>query len=142
MIESKFVEINYKPEYFELYQKHSKAQFENVPITSEREFVESFLIPSAPAVIHELTFENQLIALGFCDIGRKSLSSVYFCYDPSYSDYSLGTLGALAEIEWAKSRGLEHYYLGYYIKENRHMNYKARFSPHEIYDWYTKNWTE
>ncbi len=140
-VKSKFIEINYRPAYFELYQKHSQAQFENIPISSEREFVESFLIPSAPALIHELVVGDQLVALGFCDVGTNSLSSVYFCYDPEYSDLSLGTLGALYEIEWAKSQGLQHYYLGYYIKENRHMSYKARFSPHEIYDWYNESWT-
>lgn len=80
------------------------------------------------------------MASGFLDIGSSSMSSVYFFYDPDYHRYSLGTLAILREIEQAKKLGLTHYYLGYYIAENKHMNYKARFSPHELYDWYNKVW--
>jgi arginine-tRNA-protein transferase len=28
--------------------------------------------------------------------------------------------------------GIEFYYLGYYIKDNRHMAYKANYKPNEI----------
>ncbi len=139
-IRSEFKELNYRPEYFDLYQRHSKVQFGNIPITSEREFLEAFFIPSAPAIIHEISYQNQLVGLGFCDVGASSLSSVYFCYDPDFKFLSLGTLSAINEIEWARARGLNHYYLGYFIAENRSMNYKARFSPHELYDWYNEVW--
>ena len=137
---STFGELEYDPQYFKLYQEHSLEKFKNIPISSERDFFESFFIPSTPALVHRIEFEGNLIAAGLLDIGTQSLSSVYFFYDPKFSKSSLGTLSALREIDYARLQNIPHYYLGYYIEENKHMRYKARFSPHQLFDWYNQTW--
>ena len=139
-INSHFGELSYRPEFFTLYQKHSQLKFGSIPIQSEAEFLEAFFLASAPALLHTLTFNDQLIGLGFLDQGEEALSSVYFCYDPDWRGPALGTLSVVREIEYANRHQLPYYYLGYFIAQNAHMNYKARFSPFELFDWYTRSW--
>ena len=139
-LKSTFGPLEYEPRYFELYRQHSIEKFKSIPITSEQDFFESFFIPSTPSLLHRIEYDGELVAAGLLDKGELSLSSVYFFYDPSFSKYSLGTLSALREIEYARTSALPHYYLGYYIKENKHMSYKARFSPYQLYDWYNQTW--
>lgn len=140
LVKSHFHPLQYDPKLFELYQKHARAKFNSVPVDDEKDFLETFLIPATPALGHSLFLDGQLIASGFLDLGDKSLSSVYFFYDPDFARYSLGTLAILRELQYARDQKISYYYLGYYIAENQHMNYKARFSPHQLYDWYTKSW--
>lgn len=39
--------------------------------------------------------DDTLIAVGVVDVLIRSVSSVYFFYDPAYRKYSLGVYGAL-----------------------------------------------
>src|SRR3954466_10200847 len=75
---------------------------------------------------------GRLIAVGICDVCTRSLSSVYFYFDPDASARGLGTFGVLREIEFARERGIPHYYLGYVIGGCGAMAYKASFRPHEV----------
>ena len=72
--------------------------------------------------------------MGICDLCPSALSSVYFYFDPADRARGLGTFGALVEIETARTRGLGHYYLGYYVAGCAAMNYKSLFRPHEMLD--------
>ena len=78
------------------------------------------------------TTTGELVALGWCDVGAGSVSSVYFLFEPAMSGRSLGTFGALVEIEFARQMGVPFYYLGYWVAECREMAYKANFGPHEL----------
>ncbi len=131
----------YDKEIYDLYVLHSKAKFdiEKHPISSEEEFIRSHFTKTAPALLTLYKVNNELAAVGFLDIAQNGISSVYFIYDPKYSDLSLGTYGVLREIELAKEMEKDFYYLGFYISENRSMNYKANFKPHQILK--GPNWT-
>jgi arginine-tRNA-protein transferase len=59
------------------------------------------------------------------------LSMVYSYYDPSIEDRSLGTFMILDHIRRARTRGLPHVYLGYWVEGSRKMAYKTRFLPQE-----------
>lgn len=75
---------------------------------------------------------DRLVAIGLVDETGTSLSSVYFYYDPVISHLSPGTAGLLTEIEYARTRGLSHLYLGYRITGCPSSFYKSRFRPHEL----------
>lgn len=78
---------------------------------------------------HRLYAQNRLVGIGILDLSGPALSSVYFYFDPDYNRYSPGVYSVLQEIEYAKTRGLDFYYPGYYIEKNASMNYKIKFRP-------------
>jgi leucyl-tRNA---protein transferase len=75
---------------------------------------------------------GHLLAIGICDRSPLSLSSVYFYFDPRERKRSLGTFGALWEIQWAAQQNIGYYYLGYFVRGCESMEYKASFYPHEL----------
>ena len=56
---------------------------------------------------------------------------VYSFFDPEEAERSLGTFMILDHIERAKRMGLPYVYLGYWVRDSRKMDYKARFLPQE-----------
>lgn len=104
------------------------------PEEADIEAMRTFLYDS-PTDTLEFTYRDaagKLLAVGICDLSPTSLSSVYFYFDPAEAKRSLGTYGALAELDWCRQRGLPHYYLGYWIADCQAMAYKAGYTPHEI----------
>jgi len=73
----------------------------------------------------------RLVGVGLCDETETAWSAVYFYYDPDYAGLSPGVANVLFQIELARSRGLSHVYLGYYVAGSRSMGYKTRFQPYE-----------
>jgi len=72
-----------------------------------------------------------LIACALSDMLRDGLSMVYSFYHPGEDARSLGTYMILDNVRMAKSRGLRHVYLGYWVQGSEKMDYKARFRPLE-----------
>ena len=99
--------------------------------TSAREYAGWLVHSCVRTVETRYWLEDELIAVGIVDLGRHAASSVYFYFDPDLSDRSLGVFSVLAELNWAKHLGLNWYYLGLYVKGCAHLNYKARYYPHE-----------
>ncbi|XP_059052630.1 arginyl-tRNA--protein transferase 1 [Achroia grisella] len=90
--------------------------------------------------------DGKLIAVGVIDILPKCVSSVYFFYDPEYMNLTLGTYGALREIEFTRRLNsmapeLKYYYMGFYIHSCIKMRYKGNFFPSDLlcpetYQWF------
>lgn len=74
---------------------------------------------------------NELVAVSIVDVGRTSTSAVYTHFDPAAGRYSLGTYAVLKQIQWALDTKRQFVYLGMYVSGNRHLNYKARFTPQQ-----------
>ena len=72
-----------------------------------------------------------LVACALSDVLRDGLSMVYSFYHPGEDARSLGTYMILDHIRDAKSRGLPHVYLGYWVEGSEKMAYKTRFTPME-----------
>ena len=125
-----FASLKFKEEFFSIYEKHSLSKFDQVG--NREEFIRNFYNPGVSSFQSEYYIDGVPAGFGILDLSSNGLSSVYFCYDPEFSEYSLGSFSILKEIELTASVGLKYYYLGYYIEESPRMVYKGRFHPHEI----------
>lgn len=126
----KFRALEPRRELYDIYVKHSRVRFEQE--SSEDEFIRNFYTPVVPSFQSEYFIDGRLAGFGILDQASTGLSSVYYCFDPDYSEYSLGTFSVLEEIKKCSALGLQYYYLGYYIKESPKMVYKGRFAPYEL----------
>jgi arginine-tRNA-protein transferase len=132
----------FNPEIFDLYQKHTRLRFPEQynPNETHEDFWLAHYTPAMNSFQSEIYFEDKLIALGLIDPGTQGLSSSYFFFDPDLVKRSLGIYGALKEMLWAQKQNYKYYYLGYWVKGNKSMDYKAQFRPHEIYNWSLDIW--
>ncbi|GAA97447.1 uncharacterized protein L969DRAFT_446761 [Mixia osmundae IAM 14324] len=96
---------------------------------------------------HQLyRLDEKLIGLAVLDVLPRSVSSVYFIWDPDFAGLSLGKVSALREIAWVRqlrAAGMLHcqyYYMGYYIHTCPKMRYKADYEPSSLLDPSTLNW--
>ena len=79
---------------------------------------------------------DRLIGVAMMDLACESVSLVYFFHDPAYRAQSPGIFSVLTQLDFARTHGCRHAYLGYWIKDCGSMNYKNRFHPYEILDEY------
>ncbi|MVA99256.1 arginyltransferase [Nitratireductor sp. CAU 1489] len=77
------------------------------------------------------TGQGALIAVALSDTMADGLSMVYSFYDPAQEERSLGTYMILDHIARARTAGLPHVYLGYWVHGSQKMAYKIRFQPQE-----------
>jgi arginine-tRNA-protein transferase len=120
-------------EKFELYARYQSLWHDSAEPDDPAAFL-SFLYRS-PVETIEFAYRDpagRLLAIGICDECPQSLSSVYFYFDPVESRRSLGTFGALVEIDYALQKGIDYLYLGFWVKDSQKMSYKADFKPHEL----------
>jgi leucyl-tRNA---protein transferase len=96
------------------------------------DYAESFVENPFPTEEWCYYLDDRLIGVGYVDTLPKSLSAIYFFYDPDLRERSLGTYNVLRVIEAAIQRRLPHVYLGYYVKGCRSLEYKDRFRPNEV----------
>jgi leucyl-tRNA---protein transferase len=79
---------------------------------------------------------DRLVGVAMMDETPQAVSLVYFFHDPEWRAQSPGVFSILHQIIYARSSGLRHAYLGYWIKECQSMNYKNRFVPYEMLENY------
>ncbi len=118
-------------EGFALYKRHKK-RFEDTGTDSYQQFVEAFYYDLPGAYHLALSLDGTLLCVAHFDETETALSAVYTYYDDSFAKRSLGTFAVYRLLQYAKEREKDYVYLGYYIEENKHMRYKARFYPNEI----------
>jgi len=126
----------FSDEKFELYRKYVNQWHGNHDISeySKEAFIE--FLHSSPVGTVEFVYRDkatkQLLGVGICDACERSISSVYFYFDPEQSARSLGTFSALVEIETAHTRNIPYWYPGYWVNNCKTMAYKIAFRPCEI----------
>jgi arginyl-tRNA--protein-N-Asp/Glu arginylyltransferase len=121
-------------EKYALYQKYVHKWHDRLDNDSPSA-MEAFLYDSPLATTIEFEYRDassRLLAVGICDLCPRSLSSVYFYFDPDDSRRGLGTFGAMRELAFAAENGLPYYYLGYWVNECAAMSYKRSYRPNEI----------
>lgn len=130
-----------------LYDKYHAFQTDHVgwshkELESEDSYFESFC--SNPFLTEEWAYYlgDQLIAIGFVDHLKNSLSAIYYFYDPELRDRSLGTFNVMSVINKAASMNMPYIYLGYYVQGCRSLEYKAKFKPNQVFDLKAKTWND
>jgi len=136
----RFGPLQYTERIFQLYREHSRQRFGAE--SSLDDFASYFYLPSCPVLQLEVFLGDQQLGVGFLDRASDALSSVYYCFDPAYSERGLGIFGALQEIEQARQLGLDYYYLGYLVNGCTSMHYKDHFRPRQYFAWNTGQWQE
>ncbi len=119
-------------EKYDLFVRYLNAQHDETMSRSHDTFID-FLYDS-PTETEEILYrlDGRLIGVSLVDAVPRGLSSVYMYFDPAFARRSPGTFSVLWEIDLCRRRGLDYYYLGYYVAGSRTMAYKARFRPNEV----------
>ena len=141
IFETKEFALRYIKDSIEIYNRFLRVRFNREP-SSLDEYFDGFFVSPAQTLISALFINGKLAGNGFLDLGKTSLSTIYFSFDPQFHSFSPGTFSAIKEIEWAHDNGLKYYYLGYYIRELSSMKYKGLFRPFELLDYDTGRWLE
>lgn len=76
--------------------------------------------------------EDRLIGVDLIDILPDGISSIYFYYDPDFSNRSLGTYSMLQQIKRAQESDLDWIYMGYYVQGCQSLEYKSRYKPYYV----------
>lgn len=123
-------------EKFAVYARYVRDRHGRSEDATPEAFV-SFLYES-PVDTLEFAYRDaagRLLGVGVCDVcPGRSLSSVYFYFEPRDEKRGLGVFSALWEIGYARQNSIPHYYLGYWIDGCGTMHYKADYRPHEVLD--------
>ncbi len=126
--------LHYKPAHYALYQcyqaeRHSGGGMDNDCLEQYQNFL---LQSNVDSKLIEFYEKDQLRIVSIIDVLPDGLSSVYTFFDSGVTNASFGTYNILWQIEQCRKLGLTYLYLGYWIKENRKMSYKANFQPLEV----------
>jgi arginine-tRNA-protein transferase len=120
---------------YHAFQSHAKGWPEH-PGKDVASYAGSFI--NHPFAVEEWCyyFDRRLIGVGYVDClphpVHGGLSAIYFFYEPTAMQRSLGTWNVLSLLAEARRRGLPWVYLGYYVAGCTSMSYKLRFKPNQL----------
>jgi arginine-tRNA-protein transferase len=116
----------------DLYQRYLDGRHDGKMDGSAEEF-HGFLYNSAIETLEVLYWRgDRLVGVGITDVEPEAMSAVYCYFDPQEADRSLGVFNVLWTIGECRRRGIQHLYLGYYVRDCRKMSYKADYRPCEL----------
>lgn len=118
----------------ELYERYLQA----VPF-SPSESLQQLLYGNKEAPFIYNTYEitvhhgDQLIAIGFFDLGKTSAAGITSVYDPAYKKYSLGKYLIYQKMKYCKELKLLYFYPGYFVPGYSFFDYKLTMSRQSLY---------
>lgn len=124
----------------ELYQRHWYARFKRVvgPLSKTYDKIYYRNPPLRELAVFHPT--HGLIAFSMIEIGEYSTYGVRTVWAPDELKRSLGTYVLLKSVEYTRSLGYEHYYVGPALLADPSFSYKLRFPACELYDWEANEW--
>lgn len=76
---------------------------------------------------------DELIGVGYFDIGNDSAAGIISFYNPAYKKNSIGTYLILLKIEYCKQQKLTYFYPGYFAPNYPAFDYKLAIGTEAIY---------
>ena len=127
------VEPVFNQKHFALYCRYQSARHPGSSMDDpDPERYMGFLASrQAKTVFYEMHAPNGLLGIAVVDVLVTGLSAVYTFFDPAYMSRGLGVYAILWQVAETRRLGLEHLYLGYWIKETPKMAYKTSYQPLE-----------
>ena len=128
------VAARYSQERYELYRRYLRWRHPDGGMDDAQpdDFSRFLYTHWSPTRFIEFRDQGRLLAVAVTDFCQTGLSAVYTFYDPDVRERGIGTFAILQQIEIARQNGLDHVYLGFWIKGHPKMDYKKRFTPIEI----------
>lgn len=125
----------FSPRVYDLYARYVSGRHRDgdmYPPSTEQ--FRSFLLSQWCDTLFVCSWLGEaLVAVAVTDRQPAGLSAVYNFFDPDLDDRGLGVFSILQQIELARSLGLAHLYLGYWIRDCQKMRYKIDYRPIELF---------
>lgn len=123
----------FTPATWQLYQRYLQHQHGRPADHDTEASLQAHLYASVVDTVEVLyQLGDRTVAISLLDVCSRSVSAVYHFFDPDCEARSLGVFSVLHEIEWTRTQGVPHYYLGYWIEGAKTMQYKANYRPHQV----------
>lgn len=125
--------LTFVEEHYQLYCRYQKARHDGGGMSEDdpAQYAEFILKSRVESWLVEFRENGVLRMVSLIDRLDDGLSAVYTFFDPDVVGAAYGVYGVLWQVELARSLGLPHVYLGYWIGESPKMVYKQRYQPLE-----------
>ncbi len=133
-VEVSVCEAGINDERYALYGRYLQARHRDggMDDVHPEDFPRFLFTTWSPTRFVEFRVEGRLVGVAVTDVCASGLSAVYTFFDPDEHARGLGTFAILSQIRLAAEWGIEHVYLGFWIRNHPKMDYKARFRPLEV----------
>jgi arginine-tRNA-protein transferase len=129
-------------EHLDLYNRYQKDQHSKDGQEGDEDSYARFLLDTV-ADTWEVQWRDRsgaLVGVGIIDVVNDGISTVYYYWDPTLRELSLGVYSALWEIDLCRRWGKRYYYLGYLVPGSKTMSYKSQYAGGEL--WHGEQWVK